>query len=151
MEMTVFGRCVSPVLFTGAIVPLHVSTTILERRQTEAAVNWDLEPWVPPLPVVNGAGLSNQRRPGSVSRLPALCLLPLYFCYPLFGRYEGRGLQSAAARCMLLCASSQDFCLRGASAHSHRAWQPTDLTSQDMEVETVRSLTLTVHQRVMGR
>jgi hypothetical protein len=36
MDVTVFDRCTSLPLFTSAIVPLHVSTTILDRRQTEA-------------------------------------------------------------------------------------------------------------------
>jgi hypothetical protein len=36
MDVAVFDRCTSLPLFTSAIVPLHVSTTILDRRQTEA-------------------------------------------------------------------------------------------------------------------
>jgi hypothetical protein len=79
MDVTAFDRCTSLPLFTSAIVPLHVSTTILDRRQTEAACYWDLGPCglinVPPLPVVNGVGLSNHRHPGSALRLRALCSL----------------------------------------------------------------------------
>jgi hypothetical protein len=81
MDVTVFDRCTSLPLFTSAIVPLHVSTTILDRRQTEAACYWDLGPCglnVPPLPVVNGVGLSNHRHPGSALRLRALCSLIIF-------------------------------------------------------------------------
>lgn len=43
-NMPVAVPCASLPLFTSAIVPLHVSTTILDRRQTEAVVTgtWDL-------------------------------------------------------------------------------------------------------------
>ena len=70
-------------LFTSAIVPHHVSTTILDRRQTEAAVigTWDLACTAacrePPRPIESSRFCFRSTTTCSVLTQPLYCLLLL--------------------------------------------------------------------------